>query len=184
MREALLVLCTGGLLLGCASSGTSHEPEAATDVVRTTVAPNETVDLTRQTLLHAQEFAAPRARVWQALLDAEGDFGMPLESVDSSAGTVVFHLLTPSPRIAGTHASIFLDCGNAPGGAPRVNTYQLNVKLTAYVESIDGQRTLLRTGVVAYARDRSTTADQLPCSSSGELERRTLAIVAARLSRQ
>jgi len=181
MSDAFVVICAAGLLLSCASSSTSREPDAATDVVRTTVAPNEAIDLTRQTLLHAQEFSAPRARVWQTLLGAEGKIGMPVESADSSHGTVVFHLQTPSPRIAGTHASVFLDCGLAAGGIPRVNTYQLNVRLTAYVEAIDAQRTLVRTAVLAYARDRAITADQLPCTSSGELERRALAIVAAQL---
>jgi len=168
------------LVVGCAAS-TVREPDASTDVVRTAVAPNEAVDLTRQTLLYSYEFAAPRDHVWHTLLDVEEELGMPLESADTTTGTVVFRLQTPTPRIAGKHASRYLDCGRGPGGTPRVDTYQLLLRLTAYVEFIAPERTLLRMALVGYARDRGTTADQLPCTSTGQFERRALAILTARL---
>lgn len=168
------------LVAGCAAS-TSREQGASTDVVRAAVAPNEAVDITRQTLLYSQEYAATRTAVWSMLLDAEGDLGMPLESVDTTTGAVVFRLQTSTPRVAGKHASLYLDCGRGPGGTPRVDTYQLTLRLTAYVKPISLDRTLVRTALVGYARDRSTTADQLPCTSSGQFERRALGILGARL---
>jgi hypothetical protein len=169
------------LAAGC-SVHRAPEPDATTDVVRATVAPNEAVDLTRQTLLYDQEYSATRAQVWDALLGTEQDLGMPLESADTTARTVVFRLQTPSPRIAGKHASLYLDCGRGPGGTPRVNTYQLTLRLTAYVEPTAPERTAVRTALVGYARDRGTTGDQLPCTSTGQFERRALALVAARLA--
>lgn len=168
------------VVAGCASTP-AREPDTSTDVVRAAVAPGEAVDLTRQTLLYDQEFSVTRAQVWNALLAAEEDLGMPLESADTAAGTVVYRLHTPSPRIAGKHASLYLDCGRSAGGTPRVNTYQLTLRLTAYLKPITEQRTQVRTTLVAYARDRGMTGDQLPCTSSGQLERRALGIVAARL---
>jgi hypothetical protein len=168
------------LVVGCAAN-TAREQDASTDVVRATVAPNEAVDLTRQTLLYSQEFPAPQSHVWNTLLEADEDLGLPLESADTTAGTVVFRLQTVSPRVAGKHASLYVDCGRGPGGTPRVDTYQLTLRLTAYVERISPDRTLVRTALVGYARDRSTTADQLPCTSSGQFEKRALAILTARL---
>jgi hypothetical protein len=169
------------LAVGCAPNR-APEPDASTDVVRAAVAPNEAIDLTRQTILYDQEYAATREHVWNALLTAEEDLGMPLESADTAAGTVVFRLQTPSPRIAGKHASLYLDCGRGPGGTPRVNTYQLTLRLTAYVQPIAAQGMLVRTALVGYARDRGMTGDQLPCTSTGQFERRALAVVAARLA--
>jgi hypothetical protein len=168
------------LVVGCAAN-TAREQDASTDVVRTVVAPNEAVDLTRQTLLYSQEYEAPPDHVWSTLLDVEEDLGLPFESADTTTGTVIFRLQTSSPRVAGKHASLYLDCGRGPGGTPRVDTYQLTLRLTAHVESIASDRTLVRTALVGYARDRGTTADQIPCTSTGQFERRALAILTARL---
>lgn len=165
----------------CATNPGPDEHDAATAVVRTATGPNEAVDITRQTLLYSQEYPEPWAHVWSTLLDADEDLGMPLESADTTTGAVVFRLHTSTPRIAGKHASLYLDCGRGPGGAPRVDTYQLALRLRAHVERIGSDRTLVRTGLVGSARDRSTTADQLPCTSTGAFEKRALAILAARL---
>lgn len=169
------------LVVGCATNP-APEPDASIDVVRAAVAPGEALDLTQQTLFYDRAFAAPRARVWDALLAAEQDLVMRIESADPAAGTVVFHVQTPTPRIAGRHASTWLDCGRGPGGAPRVNTYHLTLRLTVVMESAAENQTHARTAVVAYARDRSVIGDRLPCTSTGKLEQRALAILAARLT--
>jgi len=171
------------VLLGwaCAANAGPGEHDAATDVLRTATGPNEAVDLTRQTLLYAQEYSDPWVHVWNTLLETEGDLGVPLESADTATGAVVFRLQTSTPRVAGKHASLYLDCGRGPGGTPRVDNYQLTLRLTALVERMGSDRTLVRTGLVGSARDRSTTADPLPCSSTGAFEKRALAILTARL---
>jgi hypothetical protein len=174
-------LTIGLLGWACANNPAPGEHDAATDVVRTATGPNEAVDLTRQTLLYSQEFAQPWGHVWNTLVETDEDLGMPLESADTTTGAVVFRLQTSTPRIAGKHASLFLDCGRGPGGTARVNSYQLTLRLTAHVEHVGSDRTLVRTGLVGYARDRATTADPLLCSSTGALEKRALAILLARL---
>ena len=169
------------LVSGCAANTGIRERDASTDVVRTATGPNEAVDLTRQTLLYAQEYAVARADAWMALRAAEQDLGLPLESADTTTGVLLFRLQTATPRIAGKHASLYLDCGRGPGGTPRVDTYQLTLRFTAYVEHIAPRRTLVRTSLIGYARDRGTTADQIPCTSTGQFEKRALAILTARL---
>lgn len=177
LRLSVVAVCG----TACASGG-AREPDVTSAVVRTTVAPNETVDLTHQTLLPSQEFGAPRAPVWAAVLASADDIGMPVESADSTSGKITFALRALSPRIAGHPAAQYIDCGQGPGGTPRVGLYQLNLRLTTHVESVLGGRTLVHAGLVATAQDRATTADQLPCTSSGQFERRVLAIIAAHLS--
>jgi len=165
----------------CASNPGPGDYDATTDVHRTATGPNEAVDVTHQTLLYAQEYGLPFVQVWNALLAAEGDLGIPLESADTTTGEIVFRLQTTTPRVAGKHASQFLDCGRGPGGVARVDTYQLILRFTAYVERMGTDRTLVRTGLVGYARDRATTADPVPCGSTGTFEKRALAVLTARI---
>lgn len=165
----------------CAANPGVGEGNTTTDVLRTATGPNEAVDLTRQTLLYTQEYAEPWVEVWNALLAVDEELGLPVESADTTTGAVVFRLQTSTPRIAGRHASAFLDCGRGPGGTPRVDTYQLTLRLTTLVERLGSDRTLVRTGLVGSARDRSTTADALPCTSTGAFEKRALAVLTARL---
>lgn len=169
------------LAWGCAANTGMRERDASTDVVRTATGPNEAVDLTRQTLLYAQEYSVPLADVWMAVLASEQDLDLPLESADTTASVILFRRHTATPRIGGKHASLYLDCGRGPGGTPRVDTYQLTLRFTAYVERVAAQRTLVRTSLQGYARDRGTTADQIPCTSTGQFEKRALAILTARL---
>lgn len=173
---ALVLACSG-----CAAQATGGQSEASTDPVRTTVAPGEALDVTRQTVIHAQEFVRDRDRVWNALMSAEAELGLPLQSADSAAGMAIYYLQTATPRVAGRHASAWMECGRAPGGADRVNTYHLTLRLTATVEPIGQGATRVRVWLLAYARDRGTVADQLPCSSTGQLEKRTIAVLAAQL---
>ena len=176
------LVAVGLLGWACATTPNPGERDASTDVLRTATGPNEAVDLTRQTLLYAQEYARPWMHVWNTLLKTDEDLAMPLESADTVSGLVVFRLQTSTPRVGTKHASLFLDCGRGPGGAPRVDTYQLTLRLTARVERMGSDRTLVRTGLVGSARDRGTTADPLPCTSTGALERRALDILTARLA--
>jgi hypothetical protein len=166
---------------GCAVNP-DPEPDAATDVVRTAVAPGEAVDLTRKTVIQTQEYLATRDQVWSALLAAEEDLAMQLQSADPETGVVVYWIQATTPRIAGRHPSTWLDCGRGPGGGPRVNTYQLTLRMTAVVAAVAERHTRVQTTLVGYARDRGMSGDGLPCTSTGQLEKRALAILGARLA--
>jgi len=179
MRTLLVLALLSSL--SCAVQQTGADGEASIDPVRTVVTPGETMDVTRHTTIHAQEFAVSRERVWGALMGAEADFGMPLQSADPVAGLAIYYLQTATPRIAGRHASSWLDCGRAPGGAPRVNTYHLTLRLSATLEPVAESATRVRLSLLGYARDRGIVGDPLPCTSTGQLEKRALAVLAARL---
>lgn len=172
-----IILCAAA----CATTSTSEREGASTDVVKATIAPQQTIDLTRQTAIHAEEFAATRDQVWDALLAAPRDLGIPVRSADPTAGVVVYYLEGSTARIAGKPPSTLLDCGRGPGGAPRAETYQMTLRVTAVVEPAAEHRTRVSTTLVAFARDRGMSADALPCTSTGALEREFLTVVAARL---
>lgn len=178
MRRLVSILV---VVAGCAVNP-NPEPDAATDVVRTVVAPGEAVDLSHQTVLQTQEYPATRDQVWGALLASEEDLAMQLHSADPARGVVVFRIHATSPRIADRHASTWLDCGRGPDGGPRVNTYQLTLRMTVVVESIAERQTRVRTALVGSAHDRGVSGDGLPCTSTGQLEKRALATLAARLA--
>lgn len=156
--------------------------EGSTDVLRTAVSPTEAIDVTRHTEIHSQEYAAPRDQVWSALLAAQEDLAMPLLSADTAGGVVVYLVQANTPRIAGKPVWAWVDCGRGPGGAPRTSGYRIKVRLTAVMESVAGGGTRVRTKLLASAREIGTIGDELPCPSTGGLEKRILAIVAARVA--
>ena len=170
------------LFTAACATNPSPGPDATNEVVRAASAPGEQIDLTRHTLIHSQEFPASRTEVWTALLALAGDLGMAVQSADPGAGMVIYHVHALTPRVAGRPASAWLDCGRAPGGAPRVNTYHVTIRLTAVVEPSTGEMRV-RTALVGYARDRGVAGDGLPCTSTDRLEWRALALLAARLAR-
>jgi hypothetical protein len=169
--------------MSCASSQLAEREGTSTDVLKTSIAPHETIDLTRETTTHVNEYAATRAQVSAVLLTIADDLAMPLRSADAAAGVVVYYIQAIAPRIADRPASAWVDCGRGPGGGARADTYQLTLRLTAVVDSLEPHSTRVRVALVAFARDRAISADGLPCTSSGALEQRTLTAVAARIPR-
>jgi hypothetical protein len=171
-----LILCA----TGCATASQSDEPRSSTDVVKATIAPQQTLDLTHQTVIHAGEYPATRDQVWTALLAAADDLGMPLQSADSASGIVIYVVRTTGARVAGRPASAWVDCGRGPAGAPRADTYQVTLRVSAAMAPTKSG-TRVNATLVGFARERGMSGDGLPCTSTGELERRTLAAVAAKL---
>lgn len=74
MRQVGLILL---LLVPACGGAVNSGPEKAGPVenVKGTIAPLQTLDLTRQTLVYGVEFAQPLAQVWQALLSARETVG-------------------------------------------------------------------------------------------------------------
>jgi hypothetical protein len=63
-----------------------------------------------------------------------------------------------------------------------VNTYQLTLRMTTVVESVAERYTRVKIELVGSAHDRGMSGDGLPCTSTGQLEMRALAILSARLT--
>lgn len=170
------------LLVACAPPIQSGPEKAGpTQNVKTTIAPGETLDLTRQTLVHSVEFAYPRQRVWQALLAAHEKAAMALNQADEASGVAVYEFQDRNRMIGGKLASNYIDCGMGPAG-PRANTYRLTIRLTHQLERTSDTMTRVSSSLSARARHPGTSSDAIECSSTGQLEKRMVGFVAAQLT--
>lgn len=169
------------IVAAACATNTAQEGDATTDVLRAAVSPTEAVDVTRYTLIHAQEYAATPDQVWSALLAAQEDLAMPLEKADTTGGVAVYYVRANTPRIARKPIWTWVDCGRGPGGAPRLSGYRITLRMTAAVGSA-GDLTRVQTKLLASAREIGAIGDELPCTSTGQLEKRFLAIVAVRVA--
>lgn len=167
---------------GCASASTTDEPSGSMDVVRTTIAPRETMDITRDNTHYTRDYAAARDQVLRVLLAAEDDIGVPLQAADPNTGTVVYFVQANTPRILGKPAWTWVDCGRGAGGTPRASTYRITLTLTTVVEGVADNLARVRVMLVGTARDRGLSVDEIQCTSTGQLEKHVLAVVSARLA--
>jgi hypothetical protein len=157
-------------------------PQAPAERVtaRSTVAPRETVDLTRDTDVIETRVPAPPERVWQTLHEVHETLGIPFTSGRAEDGAAVFQLQNQIRTVAGKSASKYLDCGMGPAG-PRADSYRLLIKVLHRFDSPAPGTTALRTLLEASARNPAISGDPVPCSSTGLLEREIGGMVALRL---
>lgn len=170
------------LVVGCASSSAVDEHPGSMDVVRTTIGPQQTIDLTRDNTLYTREYDVTRDKVLRVLLAAEAAIGIPLHAADPKTGTVVHLIEATTSRIAGKPAWTWVDCGRGAGGTPRASTHRITLRVTSVVDTLEGKRARLRVMLVGSARDRGLSADELQCTTTGQLENHVLTVVSARLT--
>src|SRR5688500_343694 len=115
------------LLAACAASAPEKGTQTAT--VRSTVAPNQAVDITREVSVKASQFEASREAVWSALHAAHDALGIPFSGGDLASGRATFELTNQIRTVAGKPASRYIDCGIGSAGA-RADSYRLTVRLT------------------------------------------------------
>lgn len=169
-------------VVGCASSAAVDEEPGSMDVVRTTIGPRQTIDLTRDNTHYTREYDVTRDQILRVLLAAEEDIGIPLHAADPKTGTLVHLIEATTSRIAGKPAWTWVDCGRGAGGTPRTSTHRITLRVTSVVDSIGSNRARLRVTLGGSARDRGLSADELQCTTTGQLERHVLAVVFARLT--
>jgi hypothetical protein len=174
-------ICAALLVAGCATAPNPDEPEGSMDVVRATIGPRETIDLTRENTLYSAEYQASRDAIMRVLLAAEADLGMSVQSADPGTGTVVHHIQANMPRIAGKPVWTWVDCGRGAGGTPRTSSHRITLTLTSVVEDDGSDRARVRVKLVGTARAGGMSADEVLCDTTGKLEKHLLAVVSERL---
>jgi hypothetical protein len=177
MRPAALLF-----LLVFPACATSPEPgtPVQTATVSSTVAPQQTMDLTRDVVIRQISIDAPRARVWQALHEVHEAMGIGFTNGDLGSGNATFEVANRIRTVAGKPASRYIDCGVGPAGA-RADSYRLLVRINHVLQSPTPASTVVTSTLQAWARNPGTSSDAIPCASLGLLEREIGAAVAMRL---
>jgi hypothetical protein len=150
---ALVVAATG-----CAAP--PGEGVVHTATVQSTVAPKQTMDLTRDVVVRQVTIEAPRARVWEELHAVHRALGLDFVNGDVASGSATFEAANRIRTVAGKPASRYIDCGQGPAGA---------------------RATILTSTMQAWARNPGVSSDPIPCASYGLLEREIGGMVMTRL---
>lgn len=130
----------------------------------------------------ARVFGAPRDRVLAAVDTALKSLGIPLDVRLPAAGLVGTGKLKTQRRLGGERISRWLDCGVGARGAT-ADVYQISLALLGMVRQVHADSVELRVALAAGAQDFSgPLGDPISCSSTGALEERVFAVVAARLA--
>lgn len=173
-RHLLILICVAGCASTLPPDDVSH-----TTSTKGTLAPRQTIDLTRETVVRQSRFAAPREEVWNALHATHQALGIPFSNGDSEQGFAVFQVTNQLRTVAGKRADLYIDCGQGSAG-PRVDSYRLTIKLTYTLES-DADATRLHSSLEAWARNPGVSSDPVPCNSRGTLEKEINGMVTLRL---
>ncbi|HEX6067023.1 MAG TPA: hypothetical protein VFZ04_22460 [Longimicrobiales bacterium] len=168
------------VLVLAACGGTMAQDPAERTTTRGTIAPRQTVDLTRDTEIVESLIQATPAQVWQALHEVHEIIGVPFAYGDVASGTAVFQLQNQIRTVAGKPASRYLDCGMGPAG-PRADSYRLAIKVMHRFDSPVAGTTSLRTIMEVSARNPAISSDPVPCNSRGALEAEIGGMVTLRL---
>jgi hypothetical protein len=170
---ALVVAATG-----CAAP--PGEGVVHTATVQSTVAPKQTMDLTRDVVVRQVTIEAPRARVWEELHAVHRALGLDFVNGDVASGSATFEAANRIRTVAGKPASRYIDCGQGPAGA-RADSYRLTVRLQHKLENPTAGSTILTSTMQAWARNPGVSSDPIPCASYGLLEREIGGMVMTRL---
>lgn len=182
-RARKCLIATVFLVAGaCASAPPDQVTSVGQQKERVATDVNETVDLFHDAVVHDTEFAAERTAVWNAVLNAHEQLGIPLTRADATSGTLVYTSANLVQTIAGKRASHYVDCGNGAAGQPRAESYRLNVVIGEKIDSVGVKQTQLRTMVQATARSSATSGDAIHCNTTGELEKLIAAMTSTRLN--
>ena len=168
-RSSLIVTLAG--VIACASSPSSDpgigmptERTVAVDdqnVYRTTVLPNAKVPI-----------PAPPSRVFEAVRQVYGELEIPPGTHDPSTGRVGNTDFWKSRRLGGQAMSTYLSCGETFTG-PAADNYRIYISLISMIRPDGKGASELETAFSAQGQNmEGTSADRIPCGSTGRLEER------------
>ena len=166
------------VLAACASVPDDGAP-TSTATSRVTVAPQTTMDITRQDEVDAVQISASRDAVWKAMLATHQSLDIPMSGSDEAASAAAFTLRDKTRTILGKPASSYVDCGNGPAG-PRADSYRITVKVSHRLLPVSDSSTVLSTIVEAWARHPGQSADAIQCNSRRTLEKYLAGIITTR----
>jgi hypothetical protein len=136
--------------------------------------------LRRDDLVVTTELQANRAALWSVLAAAYVEIGLPEPTLDGRSWTARLASHSATRRIGPQAMSRFLECGSSISGL-NADVYSIQLSVQTALEAVGDGTTRVHSRVEAVAVNRSgVSSNALPCSSTGQLERRLSAALAER----
>jgi len=156
----------------CASSPSPRGPELGAPTERTVAVDDQNVYRTTVLPNAKAPIPAPPTRAFEALKTVYTELDIPAAVSDPATGRVGNTDFWKSRRLGDQAMSTYLNCGDSFTG-PAANNYRIYISLVSIVRPDGKGASELETAFHAQAQNmEGTSADRIPCGSTGRLEER------------
>jgi hypothetical protein len=169
---ATVVACI--TVAGCSSGGGGTRASAPAPIVVTdgreamlSAAFGERVSAQDQVTYESVE--APPDKVYQALIVAYSELGVPATVINPAQGLVAAIKRRAFARLGNVALSRYLSCGSSMTG-PRADQDRIELSVISWARPDGVGKSRVETRFVANATDSGGTSTRMPCTSTGELE--------------
>jgi hypothetical protein len=112
---------------------------------------------------------APPDKVYQALIVAYGDLGIPATIVNPKDGLVAVTNRWVIRTLGDSRLSRYLSCGESMTG-PRADQDRVVISVISWAKPDGAGSTRIETRIVAMANDTGGSNVRMPCTTTGQLE--------------
>lgn len=124
--------------------------------------------------------AAP-AKAWSEVMQVYTELAVPVTRLDNQRMQIVSQGFNVQRRFLGAAASKYFDCGVGMAGMRRADTYRIMGVLQTIITPTEGGHSQILTSLRARGFDETGgSANAVPCTSTGELEKYIANAVALR----
>jgi hypothetical protein len=182
----VLISASVAVAAGCAAAPPSplSGGDSQTSVsVQSTLGTSEHT-IRREDFVAMATLPAPRQAVWQHLLEAWRETGLPEPDADARAFTLTIVDRPLMRRLGTTPLSTYLDCGNSITGW-NADTHRVHLTMRTLLERVAADSTRVHSRVDAVAHSTAgASAGPIACTSKGTLESQLAQRVRQKLDRQ
>lgn len=127
---------------------------------------------------------APSAKAFSSLPVVYEALGLPVNTVQSDAGTFGAREMRMPRRLGKASLSQYVDCGTNPTGSPNADVYMVTMTVISRVTpAAGGSTSTVVTQLTATARPVAVSGNTVQCSSTGRLEQAINTRLAAEAAR-
>jgi hypothetical protein len=118
-----------------------------------------------------ESVAAPPDKVYQALIVAYSELGVPASIINPKDGLVAALNRRAFSRLGTERLSRYVSCGDSMTG-PRADQDRVVLSVISWAKPDGSGSTRIESRIVGNASDSGGTGVRMPCTSTGELESR------------
>lgn len=162
-------------LVGCSSGGGTKAPTPGPIIVNDerdavlSAAMGERVISDDQSIY--ESVAAPPDKVYQALIVAYSEVGIPASIINPKDGLVAALNRRAFNRLGTERLSRYVSCGDSMTG-PRADQDRVMLSVISWAKPDGTGNTRIESRIVGHATDSGGTSQRMPCTSTGQLESR------------